>query len=139
MRAVVLAVTVTAVVAGQAQPPIFRARTELVQLDVVVVDADGHAVHGLKQADFQVLDRGKVQRLAAFKEISHARPASPLLPADLRLDVADNATRPDRLIVLVMDDLHFQAKTADVRAMARRVVMDIGPRAALALVTTSGT
>jgi VWFA-related protein len=132
------AVLLSAVVTAQDRP-VFRARAELVQLDVIVVDADGHAVHGLKQTDFQVLDRGKPQRLAAFEEISHERPASPSLPADLRLDVADNATRPDRVIVLVLDDLHFQAKAADVKAMARRVVTDIGPRAALALVTTSGT
>ena len=43
------------------------------------------------------------------------------------------------MIVLVLDDLHFQAKTDEVKAMARRVVSDIGPRAALALVTTSGS
>src|SRR6187401_582194 len=83
------------------QPPVFRARTDLVRLDVVVVDADGHAVHGLTQDDVEVLDRGRPQKVAAFDEISHTRAAEPLLPATLKLDVADNsASGTDRLIVL---------------------------------------
>jgi VWFA-related protein len=121
------------------QAPIFRARTDLVRLDVVVVDADGHAVHGLGKDDFEVIDRGRPQKVAAFDEISHTRAAEPVLPATLKLDVADNsASRSDRLIILVLDDLHFQANTDLVKGMARRVVTDIGPRASLALVTTSG-
>jgi hypothetical protein len=47
------------------QPPVFRARTELVQVDVVVVDADGHVVQGLTERDFQIFDRGRSQRVAA--------------------------------------------------------------------------
>jgi VWFA-related protein len=118
--------------------PVFRARTDLVRLDVVVVDAEGHAVHGLTRDDFEVLDRGRPQSVAAFEEISHTRAAS-ALPVSLKLDVADNSTsRSDRLIILVLDDLHFQAKAEEVKAMARRVVTGIGPRASLALVTTSG-
>lgn len=106
---------------------------------MVAVDAEGHAVHGLTRDDFEVLDRGKPQRVAAFEEISHAHAGAGLLPAGLKRDVADNVTSSaDRLIILVLDDLHFQAKTADVKAMARRIVTDIGPRASLALVTTSG-
>jgi hypothetical protein len=91
------------------QPPVFRARTELVQVDVVVVDADGHVVEGLTERDFQIFDRGRPQRVAAFQEISHRRAAPAPLPMDLKVDVADNASQPDRLIVLVLDDLHFQA------------------------------
>jgi VWFA-related protein len=128
-----------AAVSAQSQPPVFRARTDLVRIDVVVVDAAGQVVEGLTERDFQVLDRGRPQRIAAFEEVSHARTA-PALPLDLRMDVADNATlAPDRLIIVVLDDLHFQGKTAAVKAMARRVVSDIGPRAAIALVTTSRT
>jgi VWFA-related protein len=121
------------------QPPVFRARTELVRIDVVVVDTEGHVVQGLTEQDFQIFDRGRPQRIAAFEEISHERAGSAALPIDLEADVADNATQADRLIVLVLDDLHFQAKTDEVKAMARRIVSDIGPRAALALVTTSGS
>jgi VWFA-related protein len=123
----------------QTQPPVFRARTDLVRLDVVVVDADGHVVRGLTKEDFQVVDRGRVRQLAAFEEITHAPAAAGPLPATLKRDVADNTAQSDRLIVLALDDLHFQAKTDDVKRMARRLVETIGSGASLALVTTSGT
>ena len=141
-RRTVCGVAVTAALSvsilAQQDRPVFRARTDLVRVDVVAVDAEGHAVYGLTRDDFEVFDRGRPQQVAAFDEISHTRPAS-ALPTTLKLDVADNTNASaDRLIILVLDDLHFQAKTADVKAMARRVVTDIGPRASLALVTTSG-
>jgi VWFA-related protein len=124
---------------GQTQPPVFRARTDLVRLDVVVVDADGHVARGLTKEDFQVVDRGRVRELAAFEEIAHAPVAAGGLPMSVRREVADNSAPSDRLIVLALDDLHFQAKTDDVKRMARRLVEAIGAGAALALVTTSGT
>jgi VWFA-related protein len=126
-----------AVLLAQAQPPVFRARTDLVQLDVVVVDAEGRAVHGLTAADFQIFDKGRPQRIATVEEFSHNRGASPF-PPTVRMDVADNTSAADRLVVLIMDDLHFQRKTEETKAMARRVVEEIGDGAALALVTTSG-
>jgi VWFA-related protein len=49
--------------AGAAQPT-FRARTELVRLDVLVTD-DGVPVAGLTAGDFEVRDNGVRQRLAA--------------------------------------------------------------------------
>ena len=129
-----------ATLAAQSQPPVFRARTDLIRVDVVVVDAQGRVVQGLTAGDFHVLDRGRPQRIAAFEEISHEWSGAPALPLDLKMDVADNAgASSDRLIVLVLDDLHFQGKSGDVKAMARRVVSGIGPRASTALVTTSGS
>jgi hypothetical protein len=85
---------------AQAQPPApptFRARTEQVQLDVVVVDDAGHAVRGLTAADFTVRDRGTPQRIAQLEEIAHT-PATPdTLPPDVRRDVADKVeSRADR-------------------------------------------
>jgi VWFA-related protein len=131
---------VTALLVAQvAQPPVFRGSTELVRLDVVVVDANGHAVRGLTADDFTLTDRGKPQRVSVFEEISH-QPASSLLPRDVAADVSDNQTSgADRLVVLVLDDLHFQGKTDEVKDMASRVVSGLGTGASLALVTTSGS
>ena len=42
------------------------AQANLVPLEVVVRDARGHAVSGLKQSDFEVLDEGKPREIAAF-------------------------------------------------------------------------
>ena len=69
----------TVVLAGQAGPgpqqprPSFRGGTDLVQVDVVVTDADGRPVTGLTAADFSLLDRKKPQRIEVFDEISHSR------------------------------------------------------------------
>ena len=121
------------------QQPTFRACTDLVQLDVVVVDAEGRPVRGLTKDDFLISDRTWPQAVAVFEEIAHERPPAPILPPTLRQDVADNTTgAADRIVMLVLDDLHFQGKTDDVKIMALRVVEQIGTPASVGLVTTSG-
>jgi VWFA-related protein len=123
----------------QAQTPVFRTRTDLVEVDAVVIGADGRPIAGLTAADFTLLDRSRPQQIAAFEEVSHARTAAPLLPPAVRLDVADNTSaRATRLIVIGLDDLHVQGKTQELKDMARKVVHGIGTEASLALVTTSG-
>jgi hypothetical protein len=70
----VLSLAALFVCQAPAQPPTFRARIDLVQVDVVVVDRDGNPVRGLTSADFTLLDRGKAQAIVNFDEVSHARP-----------------------------------------------------------------
>jgi VWFA-related protein len=112
----------------------------LVQVDAVVLDASGHPVHGLTRADFTVLDRGTPQPIELFREVSHDRPPRAQFPETLGLDVADNATAStDRLVVIVIDDLHFQGKTDEVKEVARRVIRELGQSASVALLTTSRT
>ena len=59
------------------QPPVFRAGIDLVQIDVVVLDADNQPVRGLTKDDFSLFDRGIKQDIATFAAKSHVRP-----PAD---------------------------------------------------------
>src|SRR5262249_40815207 len=62
----------------------------------------------------------------------------PLMPANVSLDVANNQTAAsDRLIVIVLDDLHFRDRAEEAKALVRQVVNDIGSGATLSLVTTS--
>jgi VWFA-related protein len=57
-------------VSGQtAQPPVFRTESRLVLLDVVVLDANGTHVHGLKAEDFTVLDNHEPQQIRFFDEL----------------------------------------------------------------------
>src|SRR6187397_725323 len=103
-----------------APAPVFRARTELVNLDVVVVDKDGNPVHDLTRDDFLVFDRRKPQAIETFEEVVAKANASPAaatlaaLPVGTRLDVASNADQQaSRLVVVVLDDLHTYRGRAD--------------------------
>ncbi|HKW01551.1 MAG TPA: VWA domain-containing protein [Vicinamibacterales bacterium] len=118
--------------------PVFRAGVDLIQVDVVVLDAEGRPVHGLKKEDFTLVDKGKPRDVATFAEqANHHRP-EPLLPMDVPLDVANNQTAAsDRLIVLVLDDLHFRGRSEEAKALVHQVVEEIGAGATLSLVTTS--
>jgi VWFA-related protein len=61
----------TALVAARAQianPPTIRTTSQLVLVDVTVTDAHGSTVHGLKAADFHVLENGAAQTITHFEE-----------------------------------------------------------------------
>jgi len=66
--------------------PAFRSESRLVLFDVVVTDAAGHPIRGLKPQDFTVLEDGKTQTISAFDEQAPeiARPKLPaaVLPAN---------------------------------------------------------
>src|SRR5688500_11016656 len=89
-----------AIVARGTQPsqPTFRARADLVQVDVVVVDENGNPVRGLKAREFALFDRKKPQEIVNFDEVSHARPAAAAAAAAagpapiVAQDIASNQT-----------------------------------------------
>ena len=124
------------------QQPTFRARTDLVQVDVVAVDAEGRHVRGLPRDAFEVFDRGRRQTIAAFEEVAHTREAATdaTLPPAVRTGVASNqSVRAERLVVLVVDDLHiYRRRTERARTLARDVVLQLGADASMAVLFTSG-
>ena len=133
----------TALPAQTSQQPTFRSGVELVQVDVVVVDKDGKHIRGLKATDFAVLDRDQPQTIATFEEVSHERTRAaapaPLLTRPARLDVGNNQTaRSDRLVVMVIDDLHiYKGRTERAQDIARQIVSQLGPQASMAVLFTS--
>jgi len=126
------------------QQPVFRATVELVQVDVIVRDRDGNPVRGLAAQDFVILDRRKPQSVATFKEIRRDQDRRPeparAFPSTLKLDVASNqSAKSERLIVMVLDDLHaYRGRDETVKKIARQVVESLGPQSTMALVMTSG-
>jgi VWFA-related protein len=119
-------------------PPVFRAGVDLIQLDVTVLHPDGRPVRGLTKDDFTLIDRGQTRPIATLAELANDRPPAPVLPANLPLDVANNqSAASDRLVVIVLDDLHFRNRTEEAKALVRQVVEGIGAGATLCLVTTS--
>jgi VWFA-related protein len=139
--AAAMAVTLSA---QQAQTPTFRTRTELVQVDVVVVDRRGNHVRGLRAEDFELFDRDQAQKVAAFDEVSHGRDEEAIdfsaAPDGWRLDVASNVgMQASRLVVLVIDDLHIYRRRNDrVKSLGREIVTSLGPDATMAVLFTSG-
>ncbi|MSO49379.1 MAG: VWA domain-containing protein [Acidobacteria bacterium] len=125
------------------QPPVFRTNTELVEVDVVVVDKAGQRVHGLTKDDFILKDRKKAQSIETFTEVQRSIERAtelPRLPPETRLDVASNTTaKSGRLVVMVLDDLHtYRGRTDTVKGIARSIANDLGPESAMSLIQTGG-
>src|SRR3954451_14333442 len=109
----VLVITVAAIALrlhaqAPAPQPVFRGGTDLMQVDVSVLDGKRHPVRGLTAADFQVFEDGPPREVQAFTEVylpdrTRAQDASWM--REVPQDVATNqATQEDgRLIVILLD------------------------------------
>ncbi len=129
--------------APRQQPPVFRTNTELVEIDVVVIDKSGERVHGLTKDDFILRDRRQPQSIETFTEVRRdveRLVEGPRIPSTIRVDVASNTSaQSGRLVVLVLDDLHvFQGRTDTVKDIARKIVTDLGAESSMALIQTGG-
>ena len=129
----------------QQVPPItFRSEVSYVEVDAVVVDAQGNFVRKLNQGDFQVFEDGKPQKVSAFSlvDIPVERTEQPaFLGRAVEPDVQSNAKTPDgRLYVLVLDDIHTDLRrTGQVRRTAKQFVDKfLGANDLAAVVHSSG-
>src|SRR5208282_2112543 len=95
--------------------------SDVVRVDAVVRDKDGHIVPGLKAEDFAIFDNGKKQTIATFAVETHTPPAAgqgaaaqPLSPAAGQSEgasapplAANNPAQPrPRYVALYFDDVH---------------------------------
>ena len=91
-------------------PPTFPAGTELVTVDVVVLDKQGMPVSGLGREDFTIAEEGKPQELVAFEAVDlqppAATPSNASLPA-LRPSSNVAGASESRSFVVVFDELHL--------------------------------
>jgi VWFA-related protein len=126
---------------AQTQQPRFRARTDLLTIDVTVLDRNRRPVTGLTADDFILLEDGKAQVIAALDEISVEGPgqvSADWLKAPPQ-DVAANRHDESRLFVLVIDDATLPADPYMVRRareMARAFIEGLGPTDLAAVVFT---
>ncbi len=132
--------------AGQApnpQQPLFRGGVNVVPVEVVVVDGNGQAVHGLTQDSFRIFDRRQPQTVTVFEEVtretSSATGAAPAPVPAAHADVADNRTASSqRLVVMVIDDLHIDKPREDrTKDLAKQVIDRIGAGGSMAVLFTS--
>ena len=141
----VLAAAQEAQIPSSTQPPVtFRAEVNYVEVDARVLDASGAFVPSLSDADFQVFEDGKPQKVSAFSvvNIPVERQQRPLFAsAPIEPDVQNNISGYDgRVYVLVMDDQHTSPlRAVRTKLAARQFVQKyIGANDTAAVVFTSG-
>ncbi len=124
---------------------VVRIRTNLVQVDAVVVDKAGNQVRDLTADDFEIFEDGKKQVITNFSYISNISPAAmtPVAPVKKRLPSVPAAIRPEdtrRIIALVVDDLGISNESVGPVKKQLRSFIDtqMQPNDLVAIVRTGG-
>ncbi|HEX5070693.1 MAG TPA: VWA domain-containing protein [Vicinamibacterales bacterium] len=118
----------------QTAPTPFKLATDLVRLDVSVLNKDRRPVRDLTAADFTILENGKPQPVAAFSAVDLPEEAPPLAAPwmrDVAADVRDNSdAQQRRLFIIALDDATIENEPKAIQAakdIARGVVDRMGP------------
>jgi VWFA-related protein len=155
MRLALILVCAVSALSGQSQPEVtshegavtFSSKVNLVSVPVVVRDAEGRAVGNLKQEDFQLFDKGKLQAITTFSIEKTETPAAGVYAPGSREQPQAQTTAtparpalPDRYIAYVVDDIHLQRSELlqTHKAMNRHIDEALEPRSRAAIFTTSG-
>ena len=126
-------------VTTSAQP--LRSGVDLVEIAALVRDRDGRLVTDLAASDFQVIENGTPQIIAAFQRVSMPVRAVAGDAALFSSDVASNERASDaRVFILVLDALHVASvRTRVVRDYARQFIeRHVGPADLVAVVSPGG-
>jgi len=102
------------VVSHQA-PATFTSRVNLVSVPVVIRDHEGRPVGGLRQEDFQLFDKGKLQVITKFT-IQTSASAPVTVPTSISVpgnaadspETTSKPVLPDRYVAYFFDDIHMQ-------------------------------
>jgi VWFA-related protein len=90
-----------------------RIDTELIQLDVIVTDKNGHIVDNLKQTDFELLEDGKAQDISFFSlvkpQINKSKPSISTSANNNKNSAIDVPLieSSGRTFIILVDDLHI--------------------------------
>lgn len=122
----------------------FRSGTDLVQVDVSVLDGKRRPVRGLTAADFTVFEDGQPRPVEVFTEVDlpPRMTASPsatwtkTVPPDV---ISNQTPEEGRLVVILMDrSIPVGLPTITARKIAAAAVQEMGPADLAAVVSTSG-
>jgi len=121
----------------------FRGGTDLVQVDVSVLDNKRHPVRGLKAEDFTIFEDGQRREIQAFTEVNlpdrlQSRDAS--WTRELPRDVVTNQAGQEegRLVVILLDrTIPAGEPTITAKRIATAAINQLGPGDLGAVVSTS--
>ena len=127
--------------------PTFKLRVNLIQVRVLVRDAKGNLVDGLKREDFLLYDQGKLQTVSTFG-VETPKTRLERAEAAAKTQQQENPTSntaeekivlPDRFVALVFDDIHLNMQDAVVvRTSAKALIEGLRPTDRMAIYGTSG-
>src|SRR3984885_10524591 len=133
-------------VSSQETPVTFSSRVNLVSVPVVVRDKAGHAIGNLRQEDFQLYDKGKLQVITRFSVEKTETRATVTSAASVSPEKTEMKTPPpvpalpERYVAYLFDDIHL--KPGDLLqsrlAVNRHLDESLDPSARAAIFTTSG-
>lgn len=113
----------------------FRVNVELVPVSIVVRDNKGHAVGGLKQEDFQLLDDRKAQEIVTFA-VEQGPNSGDVQKAQ---SPGESASAAPNSVAYVFDDLHSASlDLTKAKVAAERHLNALLPGDHAAIYTTSG-
>jgi len=129
----------------QTSVPTLHVTSREIVVDVMVTDANGNAVRGLKQSDFSIEENGKPQPIRSFgefgSEIPVAEPAAPKLPPGVYTN-SQSTPVSGPVNILLLDALHSTPVNI-VRglqgAAGYLTTMPQGTKVAIFLLSQSGT
>ncbi len=136
--------------ADQVRIPRFRVGVRVLLVDVIVTDEDGRFVSELSVEDFELYENGEPRDITAFRLIELPEPPRRSEPVESGADVVplfadygvatNDGTESGRLFVLVLDDLHVDARRSSrVRELARGFLeRSLGPHDLVSVSFTSG-
>jgi len=100
--------------------PTLHVTTREIVVDVMVTDANGNPVHGLKQSDFSIEENGKPQSIRSFREfgteIPVMEPTAPKLPPGVYTN-SQSTPASGPVNILLLDALHYTDPVELVRAL----------------------
>ena len=111
----------------------FRARTDLVQVEVTVLDDGRRPVHGLTVEEFTLLQDGRAQAIEAFTEIrlpdrveAKTAPWTATVPADVATNTITE--QEGRLVIILLDrSIAPGQPTMAARRIALEAIDQLGP------------
>ena len=128
-----------------------KVQVNLVLVRVVVRDAGGKVVPGLKQEDFQVFDKGRRQKISSFSVETTEKPGEngaaamtekvvgAEAPAEAGTAVMHASAMAQRFLALVFDDSHLKAADAmAVHSATKKLFASLTPTDRVAIYSTTG-